>query len=486
MQLKYVITETGGPESFDPVNADKTQNFSTMRMLYATPLETDRNNRLKSYILKDFQYDEEISVAKFELRSDIYYADGTLMTIDDVALSILRMAHNRPDFPVIKHIKGIQDWAKNKHVLSELPSGLKINKNILTIYFSQKLTNPLFRFCLEIFSIIPKACINLGSGELNCKIPPASGYFEIDKITENELVFKKRENIKHSVDIIDFDKIFFQFKSLKEACSSEIEKNQVVSGMEVDFITSDCEALLAKSQVHWMPAARFLVLRFNPHVSIFKDKKNRQFFSEKIRHAMRTKYPELIIERGLFPRHLPGYVDSDKLEIVNEDRSNLFKEIKINFPQVSSFGKIIFDANIEVAKSLGMDVKVYVPPSMEKFVDSFISGEFPVVVGSSGFWAQDPVGDVSMWFTKNLHKSMTFLWEDELLYKKIELLEIENNSVETRSKMENFNRYIFDESVIAPILHFRRLFISSRSVKGLSLPQSITSPAPWQITVVEK
>ena len=81
---------------------------------------------------------------------------------------------------------------------------------------------------------------------------------------------------------------------------------------------------------------------------------------------------------------------------------------------------------------------------------------------------------------------MTFLWEDELLYKKIELLEIENNSVETRSKMENFNRYIFDESVIAPILHFRRLFISSRSVKGLSLPQAITSPAPWQITVVEK
>jgi hypothetical protein len=121
--------------------------------------------------------------------------------------------------------------------------------------------------------------------------------------------------------------------------------------------------------------------------------------------------------------------------------------------------------------------------SPEEMVDGFIAGTYPVAVSASGFWAQDPVGDLSMLFTKNLHRVLSFLWNDSEMYKNISELEAEINPVLIKSLMEKFNRHIYDQSLIAPVSHFRRLYISADTTEKLDIPQAITSPAPWQFRV---
>ena len=79
------------------------------------------------------------------------------------------MARNRPTFPVIRYIKGIEEWSKSPDAYNlELP-GLKKSQNEILIEFSESTSNPLFRFCLELFSIIPEKCIDKVTDKLICE-----------------------------------------------------------------------------------------------------------------------------------------------------------------------------------------------------------------------------------------------------------------------------------------------------------------------------
>jgi ABC-type transport system substrate-binding protein len=483
VELKYIVTETKGPDSFDPKDADKTQNLSVMRMLYATPLEIDTDNRLKSYVLKSFNYDETTQKLKFEVRNDLKYSDGTQITAEDVVLSIVRAAHFRPEFPVIKEIVGIQEWKERGRSLERYPSGIKIQGQVITIAFQRKLSNPLFRFCLELFSIIPKSCINLETSELQCERAPSSGYFTIEANSRDSIVFVKRLSLKDTVGEIIFSKIIFSFQSLKDACKQPIESNQVIAASEIDLLSASCDKYIKPSQVHWMPSARFFVIRFNPEVAPFNIKENRQYFAEVVRDTLKGENPSLSVEKSLFPKLLPGYLEANQLIVASENHSRAFVGIKIKLPKISNFAPVLFDSIIKAAQKLEMDVELVNEPTMGQMGEGFLNGKFPVIPGGSGFWAQDPIGDVSMWFTKNLHAPMKFIWSDEEVYRQIRSLETELNGSALKTKMEQFNRYIFDQSLISPILHARRCFISSKDAKSLSLLQAITSPAPWQLRV---
>lgn len=486
MELNYIVTETKGPDSFDPVNADKTQNLSVMRMLFATPIEVDKNNSLQSKILKSFEYKRDRNQIVFEVKTDQKYSDGTILTAEDVAIAIARMAYYRPQFPVIKEIEGVQAWADSKKGLNSFPSGIKVENHSVIITLTRQSANPLFRFCLELFSVIPSKCINKDTVQMNCDLAPSSGYYTLKSRSADGMVFEKRKG-EYSVDPIPFEIINFKFKSLLAACKDDLEFNEVISGVELDYLATDCSKELSTKQIHWMPSARFSVLRFNPHVAPFNQQVSRQLFAEMVRDNLRKKNDQLLVVRGLFSILLPGYLANEKLSVsFDEKTKEAFKGVSIYLPNVQQSGlKIVFDAIIETAKELQMDVQFLNQPTNDALLADFLSGRVPVVAGASGFWAQDPIGDISMWFTPNLHKTMSFVWSDKKIYEQIHDLESEVNPATIRQKMESFNSYISGQAVLAPVVHFRRLFISSKHVTNLNLPQAVTSPAPWQLVPVE-
>lgn len=143
--------------------------------------------------------------------------------------------------------------------------------------------------------------------------------------------------------------------------------------------------------------------------------------------------------------------------------------------------KPLFDAITKTARFLKMDVQITPDPPVQNFIDDFLSGEYNLIFANSGFWAQDPIGDISMLFSKNLHKLLSFNWSDDNLYKRLENLENELQPKKIEQMMKDINKYINEKSLISPIIHFKKLYLTSTDIKSLNIPRAITVPAPWQL-----
>ncbi len=482
VEINYVVTETGKPNSFDPLNADKTQNISVMRMLYSSPLSVGSNNSIISYLLETFSYSSKLRTIELIAKENIFYSDGTAITAYDIALAIARVAYFKPDFPVIKDIEGVLRWSKSKAGLRTLPEGIKVEGSKLSIKLSKSHANPLFRLCLEIFSVIPAGHIDLDTGNLISDRPaPSSGNYIISTQGENEIKFTKNSRLNHTPEHNPYVKINFLYKSLSDVCNFKIENNTVIAATELDFRSSNCLSKINISQVHWLPSTRFSVLRFNPNDKLFASKEFRQIFSDEVRKSLKLRNPDLLVERGLFSNLLPGHLKSDEIHVSPVDRSAFVKQ-NITLPIVNNSAlQIVYDSIIAAAEKLGMTVNKISNLTNDEILSKFLNGSIPIIAGASGFWAQDPLGDIAMWFTPNLHPTMKFAWKDERIYKFISSLENETESENMNLKMRDFNRYLSEESVLLPVLHFRRLFITAEQVTELNLPQAVTSPAPWQL-----
>lgn len=482
LNINYIVTETAGPDSFDPLNADKTQNLAVMRMLYFTPFEVDKNNLLKSSVFENYEYDSTLNVLKLEAKSNLFFDDGSPIEVQDILLSILRMSYFKPDFPMIKEIIGVKKWSEAQRGLSSLPEGIEVSGSKITIKFRKMMLNPMFRLCLELFSIIPKRCIDLSSGKFVCDIAPASGYFKISNRSNEKIIFEKRDLVTPGAENITANYITFSFKKLTEICNTKLSENEIVAASELDYINSKCD--FVNAHLHWMAASRFGVLRFNTNIHFFSSPKYRNFFAEQVRKQIDSMNIGLRSERSLLSPLLPGYLERDQFSAVNEDLKEYFKGQKITL--VSDQAPVLsftYKAILETAKSLEMDVEIVQAAKNEEIVKAFLANKISVIAGASGFWAQDPVGDISMWFTKNLHKTMTFAWADNKLYSLLEEIENETTESDLSLRIQDLNKHIYNSSIVAPLVHFRRLYITNSNIKSLNLPQAITSPAPWQISL---
>lgn len=482
LQFNYIITETAGPDSFDPLHADKTQNLTVMRMLYFTPFEVDKNNLLKSSVFNKYSYDSDTSTLVLEKKNDIYFDDGSVIQLQDIVLSILRMGYFRPDFPMIKDIIGIKEWSSARGGLLTLPAGIEISDSKIVIKFRKKMLNPMFRLCLELFSIIPSKCIDLLSGKFICDIAPASGYFRIAKNSAEEIKFEKRDLVSPGAETIAVESISFKFKKLSDICKSSIGENDVVAVSELDYINLNCT--LVGAQLHWMAASRFGVLRFNTKNELFNSSKHRRYFAELVRTKINSMNVGLHSERSLLSPLLPGYLDNNEFAVDEDDYKAFFKGKKISLiTDKAPVMPFIYKAIHETAESLEMDIDVFSKSKNEEIVNGFLDNQIAVIAGASGFWAQDPVGDISMWFTKELHKTMTFVWKDNELYSLLEKIENESVDSQLTARIKNLNQHVYNSAIVAPLVHFRRLYITNINTQSLNLPQAITSPAPWQISL---
>lgn len=480
LNFNYIITETSSPDSFDPLDADKTQNLTVMRMLYFSPFEVDKNNLLKSSVFEKYFYDAESNTLVLQKKKDLYFDDGSSIETQDILLSILRMAYFRPDFPMIKDIVGVKEWSLAQKGLLTMPAGIEIFDNTIKIAFRKKMQNPMFRLCLELFSIIPRKCIDLTNGKFICDRAPSSGYFRIVTNTDKEIFFERRNLVSPGAENIDVSSITFKFKKLSDMCDTSISENDVVSVNELDYLNTKC--VFKNSQNHWMAASRFGILRFNTKFDLFKSADHRRYFSELVRDQINLMNLGLKSERSLMSPLLPGYIDNAAFQVGSKSLKDAFKGKKITLisakAPVLSF---IYKAIIEAAKSLEMQVEVAEKSKNDEIVNEFLENRIAIIAGASGFWAQDPVGDLSMWFTKNLHKTMTFVWNDKELYDLLHEIEEESTALKIPLKIQALNRHVYNSSIIAPLVHFRRLYITNSKIQTLNLPQAITSPAPWQI-----
>ncbi len=482
-QFRYIITETSAPSSLDPLDADSTANLPVARMIYATPLEAAINNQLTSRVLESFRYDTEKRRVEWKVKSGIKYEDGSPITAEDVAFAVARMAYTRPKFPILEAIEGLDSWVKTADALKKFPKGITVSDNIVRIQFARDVDHPLFRFCLELFSIIPQRCVDPRTNKITCTKIPESGLYKIADQGQKQIKFLKRSDANEQSAP---DQISFEYKTPAELVIdlAKLDDATVVAGNESFFAPGILHDLEGKLSVKYTPAARFSVLQINQSVGPFKDKKCRQLFSK----IFRTSYQEIAkdspAEGSVFTKILPGYLSLKDLETENslstsEVQACKAKLAKESFPwgyAEPERDAIFFQALKRTFEVL--DIKASSPvikSTRKEFSDLFAEGKVAFFNAGSGFWALDPAGDMKMLLTPNLHKPLKHVSDDEKLQSLIAQLS------SSSSNYAKVNRYLFEEARFNVYTHVRRFFAAKNKKLLGDVPFAITSPAPWQV-----
>jgi ABC-type transport system substrate-binding protein len=489
--LTYTITESPIYSSLDPLDADQTQNLAVMRMLYATPVELDSTDQLKSAILESFTYNPQTFEMKWKLRKNLKYSDGTPIRIQDLKIAVLRMAKATPKFPVLEKIKGLDQWLRTKEPLTSAPVGVHSSQNELKIQFSGPVEQPLVRFSLELFSILPGRCIDLKTGKIICSHVPSSGPYVIAEASQNQILFKKRP-----FNSADFDKIpdSLTFRYTRP------------TAFAADFLQTDLQTVVAGSSAHYdpaaylkiqktgktlkLPTARFMGLLINPNVAPLGRPECRLKIAEKVRAILGSNNEgAILVEGSIFTQLLPGFISYPQLK--NEftpsathsadAAASTCKELEgaeISWGYTPDYKHTFYNEALRQAlKELKVKATEVVHSDNTKADEGFITGGEAFRFNSSGFWAFDPAGDVQMLFTPGLHDTFSFVSDDKELQS---LIQVAKSSKEAKD-FEKVNRYLFSKALYSVVTHSHRFYWSPNPDLLKSAQFGTTAPAPWQV-----
>lgn len=456
-----INTVSGVFGSFDPLDADYTKNIRVMRLLYSTPVEKDENGKLSSSILDRFEYNQSSKTLNFQLKPGLKFSDGTSITLDDLKLSILRMIHERPTFDPLKYIEGIDKWLMQGKKLDTLPSGLTINHKdrTLTVKLSQHVNHPFERFTMEIFSVIPKKCIDIKTAKMNCATPPFSGDYTLEANESPFFKFRKRSSKKNLPDILN---IVFMSPVRVIKYLENFKSNHVILANEIDIPPDHRFFIKSKFRDNSIPEVRFFALVLNKRTKTFESKRVRQFFAKEYRSTLKQLFGRE--DGSIFTQISPGYISLEDLydksgkftkqeeqEIRNHLKAYPPKWMRNSFANHDPFQIYLK----ETLKRLGINESPILPEKdRNKEMDLWKKGDFDIRPTHSGLDTNDPTLDLKMLFTKNMHYFLIDLQDD------IRLQEMLGSINHTQVKkmdidlLKRINRYLFEESVFSIVANY--------------------------------
>ncbi len=486
----FVITETGPFTSLDPLDGDNSVNLPVVRMLYATPVENLPDNSLGSGILKSFTYDQKTKVITWILKDDIIFSDGSKILPEDLAFAVARMAYARPKFPVVNLIEGLESWLKNSNPLETLPSGIKVRGPNVQIQLIEDYPHPLFRFSLEIFSVIPKKCVDLKTNKVHCEPIPTSGYYSIFSRSPEEVTFKKRKE----ADLIQGrkypNKIRFLYRNPKDVFEKgmDISDGAIAVGIEAQFSVSEIKDIEKKFAVGFTPAAWFTVLQLNAEVEPFKSLECREYFADVFRKTYQRVAGLKNPESSVFTKLVSGYDSYAELRKVSKNLDSValagncrkvFRKFPILWADMPMSSFLFRETMQTVAKELEIPLQVNAASTRKEEIDLYNARKIAVMSTRTGFWALDPSGDIRMLFTPGLHLPLKEHWEDKELHSR--LARLVQNGIQNQDAFREINEYLVKNARFNVYGHVRRFYVSSDRNLVNQIPIGLASPAPWQL-----
>ena len=111
------------------------------------------------------------------------------------------------------------------------------------------------------------------------------------------------------------------------------------------------------------------------------------------------------------------------------------------------------------------------------FMTALNNGEIHLMPGSTGFWAADPVGDIRMLFTPDMHPTLSHVSKDSKLQSLLDKLEKDRSP----KNFEAVNKYLYDDAKFNVFRHSTRFYLTKKGQTLDHLPLGITSPAPYTL-----
>lgn len=483
MKNRFVLAETDRPVSLDPLSADYSNNLHASQMLHRAILDVGSDNTLHSTVLESFTYDPSTAKIRFVLSDTAVFSDGSPITAEDVATTVARVVLKRPQFPVLRHIVGLASWLTKDHPLEGLPRGIEVVGNEVHIALARNVNTPLFRFALPLFGVIKSECLNRRTNEMRAD-SPTSGFYQLQGASESDYTFAATKVARESYPALPQTIVLrYLGHSLGEADLKALKDGSTVIQL-MDYRREQSFGGQAGFARVEQPNSRFSVFLLNPNSALFGTAECRRAFAERLRQNLQGG--ESQSEASLFSRILPGFLTSSQLasgtplsdDVVGKCQKS-FQGQTIRWMRGKTNSTIDFEAALATtSKQLGLKLETVDERSPRERYDAFVDGKLDITLGGSGFWAFDPVGDVQMLLTPNLHKPLKFIAQDPRLQKMLEGLEFESDP---RARLEQINRYVYEQALMNVYAHLKRIYLVRNVAGAANIPVAITPPAPWQV-----
>lgn len=485
----YYRANAGVPTSFDPLKADLWNNMPAAKMVYTTPFELSDNDQLFSLVYSKFDYNPEKKILSFTLNPNATFSNGKSITLFETILPILRLLKESPNFPLIRFIKGKDDWVK-KHGYDSLPSGITLKNNQGEIEFIEDVVNPFYRLTLEIFSIAPKECFKESTYEFNCNDTQviSSGFYSLDR-SSNKWLFNLRHNYAKEFPRLP-QKILFEHITSDQIFNDDfkLNSNSVVISKEDLYTSNDLLRLEDKFSKYNLAQSGINGLLLNTETSFFKEEIARKLFINTLYKNLKKdiNFKKNHLSRSLFPKLLEGYLDDKNLDISITDNQNFIFTNTLNWIYPEALNKDFLNILIDTCKELKIKTNFTKTKETSESYIKFFEKKSDIIYFSTGFWPFDPIGDIQMLLTPNFHKTLNFFTSRQKV--RTQLTDIGYiMKKETTNKLEILNKLFSEESIFNVLKHnrFFYLYEKDESKKYVDMSVKDISGAPWKILSIK-
>lgn len=453
------ITDITGPiNSFDPMDAVQIVNMRPMLSLYARAVEFSETGSYHSSILRRFSYDSLSSSIIFELKRGLFFADGSEITVHDLAFMIARVSLRMHKTIPYQYIAGIDRWLKRPTPLGTLPSGIQIDEahNRVIIKFTQNITNPFYRFTMALNSIIPKKCVDLVTNKLTCEVPPFSGDYalSLNQPPFYELSRRPDANEKNIPAVIRLVIIkmstLFPYVHLLKAQHVIISSSPHMQPHEEQKIKS-----LFRTVSNTETDSFGLLM--NTASITFKDERVRQFFAAEFRKT--------VLEQGyqasgsIFPTIYPGFMPLSKLESAapfsEQERDRFIKLLKKHPPITTEcdYSPVFFSRHLDLTlKRLAIPARTKPCPA-NKNSQNWLDAGATLSFGAIKLECLNPPMAIKMLFTSAKNIRWRQIYGDKKLESLLEAITYDQNAQPNLQSLYNVNSRIFSSAILAIVLN---------------------------------
>ena len=404
----------------DPLLQEKSKNIYINRLYFKPIFNIDaRGDKMSSTIIKSHVKLSSDFGIQLKLRDDIKFGDGSSIQAKDIEATIKRlMLSNKNQLNFIRgseKLNQIEDKIEGLQVVS--------NREIKILY-KEPIKSPFGWLTSWELGIVKSDFVN-SDGSIN-GTPPPSGKWSIESQNENLVTLRSSDKTISILEIKPNELIHY---------AKYVQSNHLMivdTGLLSRETLEELNGLDRFDQV----GSRMVYITIKPKESIFQDKRLRQFVAHEVRNYIRdTGYKP---QGSIVPKIEKEFWPLEKLketvpEFSPQERQILLKKIKSRPIELRNISSLCYDRVKNTLEKLGASIKFGKNPDIDCFASGIPRGEAEAGLNNFLIYGKVPL-------------LKPYLADDNLQ-------SILHSGLERSQKINQINKYLFKESVIAVINH---------------------------------
>ena len=424
------------PFSADPMKYDYFIHHIAFTSVYSTLVTTFQGREIKGVLAKKWSHDTDFKTWEFELRDDLRFSNGDLITANNVLGSLKRIVYlkrkQQSQSGLFEFLVGFDSF--NNY--SKDPIGISVTGNILTLRFTKTMKDVLEKISFGIYSVVHSSSYDPITLEWNPdKKVISSGAYEVLLWNKNEYVLKLRDSFNPLIRKNRIGEVHFKsIDTIKTSADLKL----------ANIVIADSSSLMINDNFEYISSPLATKIGYiycygwNKANNPLNDVELRKWLRELVYQSLESQkfnyttsfFPEIIEgvkkinrDRNLVkPQSSPFIITTHNFNSTklpeNNDKKSVAEIVEISFDFMSSnstatLNKVTIEDGMDfnqfdlVVKGTGVDVL----DPIEDIRFMFLSKQGIKLPDSSGLITEELKGEVP-----NVQKINQLLWDQAIIW----------------------------------------------------------------------